>query len=461
MKIHFRYLVTLGSRAQNEPEAQLRKGSPGAKLSGMIRSILFSVAAALFVLHAEARWAEPSEATATTNFSHYKIKVRKDGSSTIVTETQTEILKDSARDSEGLWRFTYDSSTSKLKIIEAKTINKDGTFEVPKNDREDKPLASRGAGFDVINQVTIGFPRVNVGSKLYLKTEETESRATIPGYFFMLRALMYRSYQNLTLDIESEIPLELNTFDPEGFFKTEKSAKKIHLELKRPYYKSVVEEPDEITDPSKFVWLAISSAKNWSDFPKATLDAYEKDLTSDLPASYKKIAEKAKVKTTPTDQINTVTSEVASQMRYVGEWKELEGLWHPRSLETITQSGFGDCKDFSLSTAAILRTLGYDSHIAWVMRRREFQQGPLDDKVLNVNHAIVRAEKDGQVYWIDPTNITSQAQTIYDDIANRRTYVLYPDTIKLGSHAGDGIGQSRNGFQNDHRFQNLESGRHG
>jgi hypothetical protein len=393
-------------------------------------TVLF-VTGLLFSVVASARWAEPSEASYAVNFERRTYKIRKDGSATITIETQIEILKDSARESQGLTRFTYDSSISSVKILEAKTIDKDGTFDVPKQDREDKPLASRGAGFDVINQVTIAFPRVNVGSKLYMKTEETQRRAIIPGYFFTLQALWGRSYQSYSLDVESEIPIYFDAHDPEGFLDVKTSAKKIHVTLKRPYFKSVVEESNEFYDTQNFVWFSYSTAKDWTEFPKETLAAYEKDLSSPLPKPYWKIAEKAKTKKTPIDQINVVTSEVASLIRYNGEWRELEGLWHPRGLETITTSGFGDCKDFSVSTGAILRQLGFDTRVAWLMRRREFENGPLDDKVLNVNHAIVRAEKGGQVYWIDPTNLTSQAQTIYADIANRRAYVLYADKIVL------------------------------
>ncbi len=392
---------------------------------------LLLLALSLLTLNAEARWADPAEASYAVNFERRSYKIRKDGSATITIESQIEILKDSARESQGLTRFTYDSSISSLKVLEAKTINRDGVFEVAKQDREDKPLASRGAGFDVINQVTIGFPRVNVGSKLYLKTVETQRRAVIPGYFFTLQALWGRQYQSYTLDVEAERPIFFNAHDPEGYLDVKTSERKIHLALKKTYFKNIVEESDEFYDSRNFVWFSYSTTKDWTEFPKETLAAYEKDLTSPLPKSYESILERAKKKKTPIDQINAVTSEIASQIRYVGEWRELEGLWHPRSLETITTMGFGDCKDFSVSTGAILRQMGFDTHVAWIMRRREFETGPLDDKVLNVNHAIVRAEKDGQVYWIDPTNSTSQAQTLYADIAKRRTYVLYTDSIAL------------------------------
>ncbi len=393
--------------------------------------ILLPFIAFFFSGNAQARWAEAADATYTINFEHRTFKIRKDGSATITIETQIEILKDSARESVGLTRFKYDSSISRVKVLEAKTINPDGVFEVPKQDREDKPLASSGAGFDVINQVTIGFPRVNVGSKIFLKTEEVQTRALIPDYFFSLFALWGSSYQKYSVDFESERPIYLKTFDPNGEFDIKASEKKIHLELKVPYYRRVVEESDEFFAQKLYVWFSVSTAKDWSEFPKSTLKAYEDDLTAKLPASFEKIAIEARGQKTNIDQINNVTSELAAQIRYVGEWRALEGLWHPRSLETIAASAFGDCKDFSVSTGAILRKLGYDVHVAWVMRRQEWEPSPIDDVALDVNHAIVYAQKDGQTYWIDPTNLTSSAQSIYADIANRQAYVLEKEKIEV------------------------------
>lgn len=404
---------------------------------------------------AQARWADPSEAAYKINFERWHYKVHKDGSATITVESELEVLKDSARESEGLRRFRYDSSISTMKILEAKTINADGAIEVPKLDKEDKPLASSGPGFDVINQVTVAFPRVNVGSKLFLKTEETQRRAVIPDYFFTLQQMGRSVYDKLTLDFESERPIYLKIADPEKVLFTKADKKHIHIELKAPFYRNAVEEPNQFFTPTAQPWYAVSTAKDWTEFPKATLQAYENEITGALPASYEKIKNDARKINEPTAQINAVTSRIAELIRYNGEWRALEGLWHPRSLQTITETGFGDCKDFATSTAAILRRLGYDSHVAWTMRWREFTPTPLDDQALDVNHAIVYAVKDNHEYWIDPTNLTSSAQAIYADIANRTAYVLEASelavkhTPAMDPSQGDMIIKTKLAFQTD------------
>jgi hypothetical protein len=142
-----------------------------------------------------------------------------------------------------------------------------------------------------------------------------------------------------------------------------------------------------------------------------------------LQASIKK---NAATFSNPVDIINSVTSQLSEKIRYMGDWRTIEGKFSPRSLKAVADSGVGDCKDFSASTAAILNSLGFKAHAALVMRGLAYLP---PEKTLpsyyNSNHAIVKAtSKDGQIFWIDPTNFTSMADGIYPDISDRPVLVL-------------------------------------
>jgi hypothetical protein len=373
---------------------------------------------------ADARWAEKDEAVYVVNFERTNVTVRKDGSATYVTERQVEIVKESGRTTQGLTRRTFNSSTGRFRILEAKTINEDRSIPVSKKDIETKPLASTGPGFDVFSQTTVAFPEVGVGSKLYLKTELVEKRARIPSVFFYTERVASESFQDFELNITSKAPLVSELYDPEGYFERTADAKSVRFKLRRPYFKSVMEEPDSLADGRSFVWLGASNLQDWSKFPKSTFEAYERDLHSPLPAKFLPILKKAEQATSDVERINLVTSELASALRYVGDWRALEGAWHPRGLTTIATTGFGDCKDFSVSTGAILRQLGFDVQVAWIGRGRNWIESPLTITTLEINHAILHVEKEGREYWIDPTNLTSFAQGIYADIENRRAYLI-------------------------------------
>lgn len=394
--------------------------------------LVFTFFVLLFAtLPSQARWAAKEDATYKVNFERRAVKVRKDGSATTVVQRQVEILKDQARVDMGLLRIEHNATISDLRVLKAFTINGDKRIPVPAKDIETKPLASSGPGFDVINQVTIAFPELKVGSKYYFETEEIGRRATIPNLFEYQTPLYGEWYEEYRVRFESEIPLHARKFDPDDdlTIKTENHA--IEISLKRDYYRFPMDETGALPDANAVVCFAVSSIKDWSEFPSLTLKAYETDISSALPARFQSIADVAKTQLTDIDQINSVTSQLADSVRYVGDWRALEGLHHPRGLATVADTGFGDCKDYSVTTAAILRKLGFEANAAWIGRGTNWISSPLSKTNISINHAIVFARKSGRDYWIDPTNLTSFAQGLYPDIANRVALVLYPDRIEV------------------------------
>ena len=144
-----------------------------------------------------------------------------------------------------------------------------------------------------------------------------------------------------------------------------------------------------------------------------------------LPPILQAIQQQAAKVSNTVDQINTVTSGLASKINYMGDWSTVEGRYYPRHLATVTSSGVGDCKDYATATAAILNTLGYKANVALVTRGQIYSPIESLPNVDHFNHAIVKAEdKNGQVFWIDPTNPISMADGIFADIADRPVLVL-------------------------------------
>jgi hypothetical protein len=122
--------------------------------------------------------------------------------------------------------------------------------------------------------------------------------------------------------------------------------------------------------------------------------------------------------------MNVTTALLADAVRYMGDWRPTKGGHLPRPLDVIASTKFGDCKDFTVATAAILRRLGMEAKAAWV--ERGSQPTPLPSLALDnaFNHAIVWVKTDGKEYWVDPTNFTSFAQGIFDDIVDRPALII-------------------------------------
>lgn len=348
-------------------------------------------------------------------------------------EREIEILKEKARTDEGLFRTTFVPTMEKFELIQAETRNGKRILPVAKSAIEIKPLASTGPGFDTTSQVTIAYPEVNIGSKLYIKYKKTTFRPPYPGAFFLTYPVgWHENIQSMTVDFSSDVPLYHELIDPGGNFQVEGGGKKIRFTLKKPLFKMAVEEEFAIYDALSSVWIGVTNLKSWSQFPKKTIAAYEAVLSSKLPDKFEAILQAAKQKATTVEQIDEVTSKLATAVRYVGDWRAVKGTYVPRSLKEVAKTGYGDCKDFSAVTGAILRKMGYEVNSAWIARGPDWISSPLTIASPDMNHAILYVKKDGKEMWIDPTNTASFAQGIFTDIADRPAIVLHPNGAFIG-----------------------------
>ena len=383
-----------------------------------------AILVAFFGIKTQARWANFNEATYVVNFEHVKFDVARDGSHEIEVERQTEILQDAARTSQGLARLTY-SATDEFKLLEARTINGKKSISVPPKSIEIKPLASSGPGFDLTNQVTIAYPQVDVGSKLYLKYKKRISKPKVPGMFFGYYIIGYNEYiQDYSVRIKLLFPFVHQLADTEDYIEINRQGQTLTFKLKRPIIRLVLEEDNVAMDPRSFIWIGVTSLKSWAELPVNTIAAYASQIAAPVPPKFSSILEKARAIASPTEQLNYVTSQLAEQMRYVGDWRTVHGAYHPHKVMAIAQSGYGDCKDFSTAAGNLLDKLGFEVLPAWVYRGRDWIPSPLSIPIPDFNHAILWAKKAEQEYFIDATNLTSFAQGIYNDIADRPALVL-------------------------------------
>ena len=332
-------------------------------------------------------------------------------------------------------RLTFDARSSDFELEEARTINPGGSFEVRREHIEVKPLASAGPGFDEQRQMTIAFPRVEIGSKLYYRYSRDVRLTGVKNLFSETYPIGWSELvEAAELSFDSAVPLHLELHDPEGFLESsrEDGGRKLLVRLKRPVLKMLVQENRAQLGAGSVPWMAVSSAPDWASFPPETPALYEKVIGSALPEAFLPLVERAKAKASPFEQIDAVTSGLRELVRYVGDWQQIEGAFHPRPLQLVADTGFGDCKDYTSVTAAVLRRLGFTTHAAWVGRGEDFEPAPTQRiGAYYFNHAIVHARKDGKDYWIDPTNEQSFSRGIFEDIAGKPAFVLEPGAFRL------------------------------
>ncbi|MGL9758244.1 MAG: DUF3857 domain-containing protein [Wolbachia sp.] len=395
--------------------------------------ILFNLALLVFFITptTEARWSKYEDASVEVKFSNVNINVNRDGTYETEVELQAKILKESGRDRFSLYSLIYNDDSADLTVLEAKTVYNGEEYIVTEDMIEDKPLASPSKGFDQLRQVTIPFPKVEIGTEVYLRYKQVNKKVPVDN-FYGLSFSYYGDYlQAENTKINSELPLEIKVNDPRRVLEVTQEKKddvhSISIALKKAVYENTINEPHNVILNIKHnTWVSLSSLSKWKDLAKKLAPGYHSVINQPLPAIFEAIAESAANESADEEKINAVTSLLNEKIQYMGDWRTVSGKYFLRDLEKIADSQVGDCKDFSASTAAILQELGYKVQPILVMRGTISTSNPEAlPNMGNFNHVMLRvANKSGEIYWIDPTNTVSMAQGIFPDIADRNALVL-------------------------------------
>ncbi|WP_264685585.1 DUF3857 domain-containing protein [Wolbachia endosymbiont (group B) of Watsonalla binaria] len=396
---------------------------------------------------AEARWSKYEDASVEVKFSNVNINVNRDGTYETEVELQAKILKESGRDRFSLYSLIYNDDSADLTVLEAKTAYNGEEYIVTEDMMEDKPLASPSKGFDQLRQVTISFPKIEIGTEVYLRYKQVNKKVPVDNFYGLSFSYHGDYLQAENTKINSELPLEIKVNDPREVLEiAEEKNDDIHsisIALKKAVYENTTNEPHNgILHIKHNTWVSLSSLSEWEDLAKKLAPGYHSVINQPLPATFEAIAEFADNESTDEEKINAVTSLLNEKVQYMGDWRTVSGKFFPRDLEKIADSQVGDCKDFSASTAAILQKLGYKVQPILVMRGTTSTSNPEAlPNMGNFNHVMLKVtNRDGKIYWIDPTNTVSMAQGIFPDIADRNALVLdseEADYIKIPAVQGE------------------------
>lgn len=378
-----------------------------------------------------ARWAKFEDANLEYESLKSNITVNKDGSFKRISETQIKLLKEPARNLFAKFDLSYNGDSAKFSILSAKTHYQGKTYKVESKNIEDQPLASIGFGFDTLRQVSIAFPNLEIGASIYFKSSYIEKTPAIDNAFahnYFIGTDNWLKHQCIT--INSALPLKYLVNDPYKVLDVKvdnkTAAKKITICTKKPFTNGVIDEVGAGTvDPKKLTWVSVSSISDWKEIARYFAPKYNKIINQPLPDLFKAIVKSATAKKQGVEQINAVTVLLSEKLHYLGDWRSIAGRLIPRNLTDIVSTQSGDCKDFSVSLAAILRALGYQADAVLVHRSEQPPIYPYLPDASAFNHAMVKViDKQDKVYWVDPTNFISMSQILFQDIADRMAFVL-------------------------------------
>ena len=331
------------------------------KYSIRFLGIIFAVLG--FSVIAEARYAKHEDSSGEYEFYNSDTKVQAANKIETIEEFQVKILNEIGRERFGTQSFSYNSNMMKLKLIEAKTIIEGKEYKISAANIEDKPVASNVNGFDEIRRLQISFPKVAIGASVYVKIKYEIFKTALDNYFadrcFFGNDIYTKAKK---CSFKSKIHFKHFINDPNNHLEVKKGNEgdyqTLDVTLKKPIYNLTIAEGFTVLPESKMTWVALSSLKNYEEISTILAPKYEAVINEKLPKMFEEIVDGAKLINNETDQINYVTSKLAEKVRYMGDWRTVKGQIYPRPFELVASTGYGDCKDFSSSTAAILKKLG-------------------------------------------------------------------------------------------------------
>lgn len=350
-----------------------------------------------------------------------------DGSTECVNTYRYTILSDAGR--EALSRIDVDyPETDKVKIERAESIQPgQSPVALPKSQIDTRTAPNPDQGFVREKRTSLAFPNLRVGSTVVYSIRHRFTSVPSATQFHYSVAFGPEAirYDRFHAEFSADRPILYRGEQMDDFsVKPSADAKKVTVDLKSPRFVSYADEPDNgyiRRYPRLELGSSLDLQENIGPFAKR----YNEILSAPLPAREAAAVAKAK-SLPPRERVTALMQFLNKNFRYLSDWRASERGMIPFSLAEIDRHGYGDCKDLSSLLTAMLRASGIKAEPVWV-QRGAFAPALIAPNIYAVNHAVVRAEVDGAVWWLDPTNPVFVPGMTMSDIQERWAFVFGAD----------------------------------
>jgi transglutaminase-like putative cysteine protease len=352
-----------------------------------------------------------------------------DGATECVDTFRYTILSDAGREMVSRIEINH-RATDTFKIDKAEVIQPGQKPVALEKSQIDTRMAPNPAqGFVSDKQTSLAFPNLRIGSTVVYSVRQRYAPVPFATQFHYSRTFAPSSvrYDRFHAEFNAERPIKYRSDMMDGFTITPSSdAKKLTVDLNKPRFSSFINEPGN-GFIRRYPRLELGSSLDLQDNFGAFAKRYNALLAASLPARATAAVAKAK-SLAPRQRVAAFMQYLNENFRYLNDWRASERGFVPFSLAEIEQHGYGDCKDLSMLLTAMLRASGIKAEPVWVARG-EFALPLIAPNIYAPDHAIVRAEVDGAVWWLDPTNPMFAPGLTYSDIQDRWALVIGADGV--------------------------------
>lgn len=299
--------------------------------------------------------------------SHSRFEVNKDASYTQYLEEQDRVDTPQGVRLLGERKITYNSTLENVEVLEAYTIQPDGTrINVPLDKiRTQDETADDGAIYSDSKSKVIIYPKLEVGSQVYYSAKSVQHTPEFPGHFFIWEHYSpHVRYENVTVELVHDVGIDVgvNTKGMQGGkLETLMQPHTVAYKFTFSQVKAYPNEESRVDLPDFAPNFSASTFKSYADVGQAyQVRAKEKAaVTPAIQALANELITKANAKTT-LEKVKVLHHWVAQNIRYLGIYVGAGGFV-PHDAQSILDNRYGDCKDHVVILEALLAAAGIDS----------------------------------------------------------------------------------------------------
>ena len=304
--------------------------------------------------------------------SNSKFVINRDASYTQYLEEQTRVDTPQGVRMLGERKISYNSTLEDVEVLEAYTIQPDGTrIAVPLDKiRTQDDVEEDGAIYSDSKSKVIIYPKLEVGSQVYYRAKSVLHTPQFPGHFFTWEHYSpHVRYESVNVELTHDVGIEVGV-SSKGMQggKLEASPLPNTVSYKFTFSQDKVYPGEESrADLADFAPnFSASTFKTYADVGKA-YQVRAKDMAKVTPAIQtlaNDLIQKANAQTT-LDKVKVLHHWVAQNIRYLGIYVGAGG-YVPHDAQSILDNRYGDCKDHVVILEALLAAVGIDSSPALI-----------------------------------------------------------------------------------------------
>lgn len=270
--------------------------------------------------------------------------------------------------SEGTHSLYYTGSQQTLEVLEAATIEPDGTrVPVGPGSKREQDDGAGGNGFNDTRSITLVFPKVEVGSRLYYRAHWHTHTPAYPEQFlatYVLSPHIERDEWEADFDMPAAMSLHVEQTGLTGGLENTVDGVS-HYRFHYSDHTPIPTEPGSVSTADYADRLLVSTFADMSEVG-AVYQARAKPMakvTDAIRALALKLTDGL-----PDDRarVKALYTWVAENIRYVSVELGNDGRWIPHAADEVLNNRYGDCKDHVVLLEALLAAI----NIEVTVRRR-------------------------------------------------------------------------------------------